>query len=320
MLSRVADNLYWMSRYLERAEHTARLIDANLVLMLDQSPGAGSQRWGRLFASLGAAPPAEGGDNARAITQALTFDRANHSSIVSCVGAARDNARQVREQISTEMWEQLNRFYLQMSRAGIDEIWNGETHTFFREVKEGAHLFLGITEATMSRGEGWHFMQLGRFIERAGATTALLDTHFSAFLEAQSRGGETNAYLDWVGFLKSRTAFEAYCQVYTADLQPVRIAEFLLLNTEFPYTVRFAAGMIKAALQAIARLTSTRDDGQAERLAGRLRATLDYAQIDEIMAAGLHTYLEHIQSQCAQIHATIHKRYITPSLETVFGA
>jgi uncharacterized alpha-E superfamily protein len=320
MLSRVADNLYWMSRYLERAEHIARLIDANLVLMLDQTPGAGRERWGRLFASLGVAPPAEGADNARDITTALTFDRSRRSSIASYVGAARDNARQVREQISSEMWEQLNRLYLQVSRASIDEIWNSQPHAFFREVKEGAHLFLGLSEATMSRGEGWHFMQLGRFIERTGATAALLDTHFSAFIEAQSHGGETNAYLDWVGFLKSRTAFEAYCQVYTADLQPARIAEFLLLNAEFPYSVHFAAGMIKLALQAIARLTGARSNGQAERLAGRLCATLDYAQIDEIMAADLHAYLEHIQGQCAQIHAAIHRAYITPSLEAVLGS
>src|SRR4051794_11099417 len=114
MLSRVADTLYWMSRYLERAEHAARLIDANLVLMLDQTPAAGPERWGRLFASLGVAPPAEGADNVRDITAALTFDRSRRSSIASYVAAARDNARQVREQISSEMWEQLNRLYLQV--------------------------------------------------------------------------------------------------------------------------------------------------------------------------------------------------------------
>ena len=141
MLSRVADSLYWLSRYLERAEHTARLVDVNLVLMLDQPPAFAQQRWTRLLASLHAAPPTGGADDALGITEALAFDRSNKISIMTSVEAARDNARQVREKISSEMWEQINRLYLQISHVGIGDIWNGQPHEFFRSVVDGAHLF-----------------------------------------------------------------------------------------------------------------------------------------------------------------------------------
>ncbi len=321
MLSRVAESLYWMSRYLERVEHTARLVDANVVLALDQAPAFAEQRWARLLASLHAIPP-EGPIGARSMTDALTFDRSNKASIITSLGAARDNARQVREQISSEMWEQINRLFLQVSQIGIDDIWNMQPHAFFRDVKEGAHLFQGLTDATMNQGEGWHFMELGRFIERASATVALLDAQFAHYNTAEDgveRPQAMNQYLDWVGFLKSRTAFEAYCQVYTADLQPERIAEFLLLNPEFPHSLRFAAGRINSALQAIMRVTASRRSGQAERLAGRLRATLEYAQIDEILSDDIQAYLADMQEQCAQIHRTIHEVYFAPPLAAVLN-
>jgi uncharacterized alpha-E superfamily protein len=320
MLSRVADSLYWMSRYLERAEHTARLVDANLILMLDQPAASAGQRWERLLASLGIAPPADGAPGARAITEALTFDRSVSTSIVGALGAARDNARQVREQLSSEMWEHLNRLYLRVNRASIDQIWSAEPHAFFRGVKEGAHLIQGVSDATMNHGEGWHFLQLGRFIERAGATATLIDVHFGAFEGTREELDGVGGYLDWVGFLKSKTAFEAYCQVYTADLRPDCIAEFLLLDPQFPHAVRFAAGRIQAALGEIAHATGARGSGQVERLAGRLRAMLDYAQIDEIMTNGLHVYLAEIGSLCAQIHTAVHRSYFAPPLESVLAS
>ncbi|MEJ7616536.1 MAG: alpha-E domain-containing protein [Pyrinomonadaceae bacterium] len=163
-----------MSRYLERAEHAARLIDLNLHQMLDQSPVSVETRWERLLKSL-RTPSLDNlaSHNAYEITNTLTFDPSNKSSIVSYISLARDNARQVREQISSEMWEQLNGLCLQVKRTSMAEIWQDEPHQFFQSVKDGAHLFLGITEATMSHGEGWQFIQLGRYIERAGATSAL---------------------------------------------------------------------------------------------------------------------------------------------------
>ncbi len=316
MISRDADSLYWMSRYLERAEHTARLVDVNLNLMLDQSPASGLKRWERLFASLNTKLPAEAHD-AYSITQTLTFDLTNTASIVACVAAARENARQTREQVSSEMWEQINRLYLQVRQTNLNEIWNAQPSEFFRAVKQGAHLFQGITDSTMGHGEGWHFIQLGRSIERAAATARLLDVHFGKLLDGRATGSEVGDHLEWIGLLKSCTGFEAYCKEYTADLRPERIAQFLLLNHEFPRSVRFAADSIEIALRSVSQLTHRKAD-QLDRLAGRLRSTLSYGQIDEILAGGLHTYLETIQVQCAQIHGAVYQMYITYPIESVF--
>lgn len=316
MLSRVADSLYWMSRYLERAEHTARVMGVNLHQMLDQTPDSADRRWDRLLLSLRTPHPEHVPHDAYSITQALTFDPANNASIVACIAAARENARQVREMISSEMWEQLNRLFLWIKATSMEEIWNTEPHEFFRVVKEGAHLFQGITDGTMSHGEGWQFIQVGRSIERAGTTAAILDLHFSAYLAAQKGSEPGLEYLEWVGLLKSCTAFEAYCKVYTADLKPEQIAEFLLLNDEFPRSVRFSVDEVQHALHTVARISGMRNAGRAERLAGRLRASLDYGQVDEILA-DMHTYLDSIQRQCADIHNAIHQIYIAYPVETV---
>lgn len=323
MLSRVADSLYWMSRYLERAEHTARLIGLNLNLMLDQSPDTASQRWRRLQHCLGL-PDLDDPADAVSMTRALTFDPANSASIVGCIAAARENARQVREQISTEMWEQLNRLYLQVKRADSDAIWQAEPHEFYQMVKDGAHLFQGITDATLSHGEGWQFIQLGRFIERAGATALLLDVYFRELLPSQPLSAEVADYLEWVGLLKSCTAFEAYCKVYTASLRPDRIAEFLLLDRNCPRSLRFAADCVQSALKALPRTSSSTyrgpDIGLAERLAGRWQAALDYGHVDEIMAENIHAYLANIRRQCTQIHAAIQQTYISYPIETALAS
>jgi uncharacterized alpha-E superfamily protein len=310
MLSRVADNLYWMSRYLERIEHTARLIDVNLNQMLDQT-GNANQSWDRLLDSLHMPSLKHETQDAYSITRALTFDAANNSSIVSCIAVARENARQVREQISSEMWEHLNRLYLRIKGTNMEKIWHTQPHRFLTRVKEGIHLFQGITDSTMSHSEGWHFIRVGRFLERTSATAALLDVHFSTLLENREDEDATFDYLGWVGLLRSCAAFEAYCKVYTANLQPNNIAEFLLLNAESPRSVRFASAMMQADLQAIARSNNIRNAGRTERLVGRLRAALDYDQLDEIMSSSMHSYLENIQRQCAQIHTAIYQTYIS---------
>src|SRR5258706_4152144 len=213
MLSRVANNLYWMSRSLERAEHTARVIDVNLVLMLDQAPAYAGQRWDRLMRSLRTDHPEHTPDDPQKIAQALIFDRSMPLSVVSMLTTARDNARQVRNQLSSEMWEQINRLYLQVSASVNDPIWDGRTHALLRGIIEGVQLFHGITDATMRQDEGWHFLRVGRFLERATATTSLLDAYFGDRAVSE-RPDIQHDYLDWVSLLKSRTAFEAYCQVY----------------------------------------------------------------------------------------------------------
>jgi uncharacterized alpha-E superfamily protein len=315
MLSRVAESLYWMSRYLERAEHTARIIDVHLTQMLDHAGGIESLRWQRVLRSLRTPQPA-GEADAYSILRLLTFDETNTSSIVSCIESARENARQVREQISSEMWEQLNRLFLQVKQTSMEQIWHAEPHRFLNSVKENIYLFQGITDATMSHSEGWHFIRVGRFLERTTATAALLDTHFSVYLTEETEyESEPIDYLNWVELLRSCASFEAYCKVYTAALRPARIAEFLLLNAEAPRSIRFACALMQGALQAIAKATGARNQGRAERLAGRLRATLDYDQIEEILSGDIHEYLESIQRQCALIHSGIYQVYIAYPIE-----
>ncbi len=319
MLSRVADSLYWMSRYLERAEHTARLIDVDLQLRLDQSPDSGYSRWLVLLAALQVPTPEEGALDAETLTYLLTLDRANPSSIISCVAAARENLRQVREQCSSDMWEQLNRLFLQVKSTASSDAGLSDSYQFFRAVQDGAHLFQGVTDSTMSHGEGWHYIQLGRFVERTDAVARLIGSHFSRFPHALDQAVESEEYLEWVGLLKSCAAFQAYCKAHTAELRPLRVAEFLLLNPGFPHSVRFSVDMVHAALTAIAELTERKAD-QPVRIAGRLQATLSFSQIHEIMASGAMAFVDSIRWQCTQAHAAIHQVYFDYSIESALVA
>jgi len=314
MLSRVADTLYWMSRYLERAEHTARLIDVNLHQMLDHSTAEEQPRWQRLRASL-SAPMAESDiDTAYRITESFTFETSNTASIGYAIAAARENARQVRELISSEMWEQLNRLYLQIKQTSINELWYAKPHAFFSSVKEGVQLFQGITDSTMNHNEGWYFIRVGRFIERASSTAALLDVHFQAFFTNEETDMQATSdhlhYQGWVELLRSCASFEAYCKVYTAaHIQPEKIIEFLLFNLESPRSISFATGMLQSAFQSIARSTHIRRTGRVERLAGRFRAGLEYDQVGDLLQ-DVHAYLQNIQRQCTQIHDALYQTYM----------
>jgi uncharacterized alpha-E superfamily protein len=310
MLSRVADHLYWLSRYLERAEHTARLVDVTLDLASDRSAGARKRAWEKLCAGLRLPAPADG-LRAYELTQWLTFDASNEGSIVFNIAAARENARQVREQISSEMWEQINRLYLDVKTGKIDQIWQSQPHEFFQMVKQGAHLFQGISDSTMNHGEGWHFIQVGQFIERVSNVAALLHVYLKDMPVEPQSTLSADQYLDWVGLLRSCTAFESYCKVYTADLQYHHIVEFLLLDEEFPHSIHFSIKMMRAALNVIAEATDTRKNSQVYRQIGRLKAMLDFDQIDEIIADGLQAYLNNIQRQCSQIHGTIYQTYVS---------
>lgn len=325
MLSRVADAFYWMSRYLERAEHSARVFDVYLSLTLD---GSNSTAARTLLASAGAPPRGYSPPPAASLAlaapelpgaaaQAERLSRRQHDAIAGCIIGARENAHQIREQISSEMWEQLNRLYLLVRDANRQSAWADEPGPFFRAIIEGAHLFQGVTDSTLTHDEGWHYIQIGRFIERASTTAAMLETQFGASAAgAQGDGEEAIAeYVEWVGLLRACAAFEAYCRHYTADVRPERIAEFLLLNAEFPRSVRFVADRIESSLRAIAHALGRSSNGRPERFAGRLRAALNYGQIDEIMADNLVLYLQNIRKQCDQVHTALYQTYITYSIE-----
>ncbi|MEZ4676005.1 MAG: alpha-E domain-containing protein [Caldilineaceae bacterium] len=313
MLSRVADSLYWMSRYLERAKHTARVLDVHLDLMLDQPDAVAEQH--RQFVLAGFQLPTEFGKakDDYQLTQWLTFDAENANSIAGCIAMARENGRQVREQISSEMWAQINALYLFMQQVEMDAMWGGEPREFFQNVKEGIHLFIGLTDSTMTHGQGYHFIQAGRFIERAITTAMLLNAYYSPSEHLPATTTEEILVSDqllWTALLRTCTAFEAYSKIYTAELEPRAILEFLLLNAEFPHSLAYAVQQVRQSLEGITDATHTSRVERAYRRAGRLYANLQYGQIDEIMEGGLHDYLTNIEESCVQIHEAIYQTYI----------
>ncbi len=319
MLSRVADSLYWMARYLERAEHTARLVEVQLNLMLDQEPGSSERRWGRILTSLGLEPPASFAIEGSTIARMLILDHSKRSSVVSCIMQGRENARQVREQVSSSMWIQLNRVFHEIRRVAHSET-ESDLAEFVAAVRDAGYLLQGITDSTMVHDEGWQFIQIGRYLERAQSLTKLLDVHYREFFPKSETGGDARDHLEWIGLLRSCTAFEAYCKTYTADLRPDRIAEFLLLNPEFPHAVRFSIDTVQRSLNSLPEASESRKASRLVRLAGRLSASLSFTQVDEIMGQGIHSYLEGIQRQCGQIHSSAYQGYIDYPIEMALPA
>jgi uncharacterized alpha-E superfamily protein len=320
LLSRVADALYWINRYLERAEHAARLIRVRLDLGLDRKPQSDGWDFDRLYESLRLKPPPDPPTSPLALVDSTVLDLGNPDSVAACITSARENARQVREAISTEMWEQINGLFLRLQQARMEGTWSGRPHYLAKLVIEGVHLFQGITDATMAHGEGWHYLQAGRFLERAEGTAALLDLHFgdrSRFADAASTRSE---HAEWMGLLRSCSSLEAYCRHYTADLRPERIAEFLLLNAESPRSVRFAAASVESSLRAVGQFSGRASGIQAERLSGRLHAALDYGQVDEILTNDPHAYLHEIGRNCTQIHQAIYQGFIAYPIESALPA
>lgn len=313
MLSRVADSFYWMSRYLERAEHAARVLDVHHSLTLDDPTDMVGHA---LLVAVGAAEPlAEDGSGRAEATGRI--DPAHRKTVSNAVIAARENARQIREQISSEMWEELNLMYLDIRDAESSAAQ--DPSAFMRRTIAGAHRFYGVTEATLSHGEGWHHMQLGRYIERASSTASMLEQYFEDRKDADGEPAVIGDYVERVGLLRACAAFEAYCRFYTADIRPERLAEFLLLNAEFPQSVRFAADRLEESLRAVARVLGRQSTGRPERLAGRLRAALNYGTIDEIIADSVVRYVVSIRKQCGQIHTAFYQTYISYPIETAIA-
>lgn len=313
MLSRVADSLYWMSRYLERAEHMARLTVIRLTEAIEQTPGVAAADWRRVFDALYCDPP-DGAETSRAFIDRFIFDRENPASLVNCVAYARDNARQVREHISGEMWEQLNRQYLRLRAARADDVWAGEPVEFFTREIDALYLFHGIAANTLSHGESWHFIQLGRYIERAGLVARLTDLYMGREAAPETEAN-ARAHADGVSLLKMCAAFEAYCRVHTAVIRPAAVIEFLALDPDFPRSMRFSADMVASQVTAIAPKTAEGRRSKSERVAGRLTALLDYADSEEVAGERLHAFLDQVQSQAHAIHAEVYATYIDYPIE-----
>ena len=313
MLSRVADSLYWMSRYLERAEHTARVLNVNLHGLLDQKAHLGEQRWARALHSLHVDLASEPSMVPLEYAHALTYDPEMNGSVVRCVATARKNAREVREEISTEMWEQINRLALHIRTIDRDGVRQGHAHAFFQEVKEGSHLFQGITDATISHDDGWHFIQLGRFIERVQATVSLLNAHLGA---DAPEADPDERHTEWVDLLKSCTAFEAYCRSYSVHVEPDRVVEFLLLDPYFPHSVRFGVRAIRTSLEALAETTPQLKQGDALRAVGRLSSMLRFDAIEEILGGDVVEYLTAIRTGCSMVHRELFDACVSYPIES----
>jgi uncharacterized alpha-E superfamily protein len=314
MLSRVADSLYWMSRYLERAEHTARLLDVNLQGALDEEANEHAPRWERLLQTLEF--PREKDDpfvpDAREVTRRLGFDTTHQGfSIKTCVALARENARQVRNEISSEMWEGVNRLFLSLRDTTLEAIWKDQPHEYFQQVREGVQHFQGITDSTLSHSEGWRFLQTGRFVERACATTTLLVVHANspAFRAAEHQHDAAD-YLEMITLLRSCSASEVYTRLYTAEVKPSRIAELLILAEDFPRSIHYCVHRLQRALDHIADETETRRNAKPNRMAGKLLAMLSFESIDEVLGRGLVPYLTSVHTQCEAIHTAMHDLYI----------
>lgn len=298
MLSRVADSIYWLNRYVERAENVARFIDVNLNLMLDCPIGL-TEQWKPLVLTTGDLPLFQeryGEATAENVIQFLSFDSDYSNSILSCLRAARENARSIREIISREMWEQVNGFYLMVKEAALGQSF-AELHDFFTEVKMASHLFAGVMNATMSHNEGWHFGQIGRLLERADKTARILDVKYFILLPSVKDVGTPLDEIQWMALLKSASAYEMYRKRGQHRITPTGVAEFLVLNREFPRSIRFCLLETERSLHQITGTPTGNWKEPAERALGRLRSELDYLTIEEIIQTGLHEFLDHLQQQ-----------------------
>ena len=317
MLSRTADHLYWMSRYTERAENTARMLNVSYdTSMLPQAPQAARKAWQGVL-SISELIPAyasrHGEVQREAVLHFMVRDESNSSSIASCLRAARENARAVRGALTTEAWETQNQTWLELKRLLAEGDWERDPGQFFEWVKHRSHLSRGVTLGTMLQDEAFHFLRLGTFIERADNTARLLDVKFHAVqsdFHGVVTGREPEAdFYHWSAILRSVSAFEVYRKVYRDVITPERVAELLMLRSDMPRS------LLASMLEVVANLESVANDQSREtqRKAGRLLADLRYARIDEILATGLHAYLTQFLDRVHDLGQGISRDFLVPA-------
>lgn len=321
MLSRVAESMFWMSRYIERAENTARLLDVNFHLLLDLNKVSdidaqtywdsllevttGRERFHNQYEQC----------NAETVTDYMVFNRDNPNSIYSCVAMARENGRSIIETISSEMWEQVNNLYHFVRNTDEPTVKN-DPYSFYQTIKNGSHIFQGITDSTLSHNEGWEFVQAGRYLERADNTARLIDVKYG-LLQPQAENSvyqdlpdyESADIIQWMAVLKSCSALEAFRKVYGARIDPHTILRFLVLDTHFPRSIYFAVSSMQGALWRISGSARRKYTNNVDRLVGKFEAELSYTTIEDIYQEGLHNYLEGIEGRLAQIGEQIYEHY-----------
>ena len=310
MLSRVADSIYWMGRYVERAENVARFVQVNLQLMLDSPDYTGPQWEPLVYISGDQEPFAEryGTATQENVLKFLAFDYNNPNSIASCLRAARHNARSIREIISSDMWLQLNKFYLTVDAVASESLELDALQEFLDDVKSSSHLFNGVTEATMTHGEGWHFCRMGKQLERADKTSRILDAKYFILLRSVKDVGTAWDDIQWAAVLRSTSAFEMY-RKDCGRISPRGVVEYLLLNRHFPRAIYHCLNCARESLHEISGTAMGLYRSPAEKLLGQLCSELSYASVDEVISFGLHEYLDNLQLKMNRIGAQIHETF-----------
>jgi uncharacterized alpha-E superfamily protein len=331
MLSRTADHLFWMARYMERAENTARMLDVNYqTSLLPQSADAAEKGWKGLLSISelsGDYAKRVGEVTARKVMDYMVSDAANPSSIRSCLMAARENARAVRGTLTTEVWETQNQTWLEFQRMVGTQSFHRDPSTLFEWVKFRSHLSRGVTVGTMLQDEAFHFLRIGSFLERADNTARLLDVKFHAVeseffgaIQSQTQGAmeaaaEANGGRDieydfyhWSAILRSVSGFEVYRKAYRNVIRPERVAELLILRPDMPRSLAACMQEVLSNLTMVANEQS----GETLRKAGRLRADLQYGRIDEILATGLHAFLTQFLERVGTLGVGISRDFLVP--------
>ena len=318
MLSRTADHLFWMSRYTERAENTARMLDVNYqTTLLPQSAAVAQLGWQGLLAisELVPAYTAKYGQDvtAKNVMDFMVRDESNPSSIASCLQAARENARAVRGVLTTEVWETQNSTWLKLASYLKTKDFERDPAAFFEWVKHRSHLSRGVAIGTMLQDEAFHFYRMGTFLERADNTARLLDVKFHAvqsdFFGAASEQDQEYDFYHWSAILRSVSAFEVYRKVYRDVITPERVAELLIIRPDMP---RSLAACLNEVVNNL-HMVSNDYSGETERRAGKLKADLQFARIDEILATGLHAYLTQFLDRVNELGARISQDFLVPT-------
>lgn len=306
MLSRVANSIYWMCRYIERAENVARFISVNLNLLLDM-PFEKGRHWEPLIMTTGDQSIFESRNSnydRETVIRFLTFDREYCNSIISCLAAARENARSIREIISSEMWEHLNNFYLELVEAGSPNFAKDDPHRFFKIIQMRSYLFAGLLDCTMSHGEAWNFARIGMMVERADKTSRIMDVKYFMLLPQLEMVNTPIDNIQWTAVLKSASAFEMYRKEHHR-ITPRKVAEFLIFNSQFPRSIRHCIYEAKTCLRRISGSPSEAVRNLAEKRLGRLEADLEYTDIEDVFDRGMHEYLDSVQKRLNKVDTAI---------------
>jgi uncharacterized alpha-E superfamily protein len=315
MLSRVADALFWMSRYLERAEHVARLLDVCFHLELDLHgvlAGAHDTHWTKLASILQQPLPLaqqNGQPLAVILGHWLTFDLTNPNSIMTCISRARYNARSIRGTINSRAWKELNKLYWLLCDPAFSSQARESPHEFYEAVICGSFTLQGVCDTTMTHDEGWQFIQLGKHLERADKTLRILDAHAYLLARPANAGDMPLSSLQWAGVLRCCQALEAYQKLYVGRVEPESIVDFLLLNASFARSVRFCLEAASQALTAIESPAAGRGLTKPDRILGRVLNDLKFSEAEQLIAQDLHAFLGNVMEGCAHVSRAVQDQY-----------